>query len=85
MTRLAATLAAALTLTACAPNTHPEPDSAVIEPAADGSHWVTPAGTRHLLRLHRRDGTLLGRMNRRARTWTAATPVHRDNIAQVLP
>ena len=27
-------------------STHPEPDSAVMEPAADGSHWVTPAGTR---------------------------------------
>lgn len=35
-----------LSLAACAPNTHPEPDSAVMEPAADGSHWVTPAGTR---------------------------------------
>lgn len=25
---------------------HPEPDSAVMEPSADRSHWVTPAGTR---------------------------------------
>lgn len=30
---------------AAAPD-HPEPDSAVMEPSADGSHWVTPAGTR---------------------------------------
>lgn len=46
MTRLALCLAC-LALAACTqPPTHPEPDSAVMEPAADGSHWVTPAGTR---------------------------------------
>ncbi len=39
-------VALSLALAACAQSTHPEPDSAVMEPAADGSHWVTPAGTR---------------------------------------
>ena len=46
MRRVAVALAAALTLAACTRTTHPEPDSAVMEPAADGSHWATPAGTR---------------------------------------
>lgn len=45
MIRLACA-AVCIALAACAPSTHPEPDSAVMEPAADGSHWVTPAGTR---------------------------------------
>lgn len=45
MNRIALCLAC-LALAACAPSTHPEPDSAVMEPAAEGSHWVTPAGTR---------------------------------------
>ena len=43
------------------------------------------AGTKTYLRQHRRDGRLLGRMNARARTWTAADPLHRENIAEVLP
>lgn len=45
MSRLAV-IALTATLAACGSNTHPEPDSAVMEPSADGSHWVTPRGTR---------------------------------------
>jgi hypothetical protein len=43
----AAALALTLHATACTPaTTHPEPGSTVMEPAADGSHWATPRGTR---------------------------------------
>lgn len=45
--RLIALAALALALTGCVEqNTHADPDSAVMEPSRDGSHWVTPAGTR---------------------------------------
>lgn len=38
------------------------------------------AGTRSMLRQYRKDGALAGRFNARAKTWTPAEPIHRDNI-----
>lgn len=43
------------------------------------------AGDRVQLRQFRRDGKLAGVLNARARTWTPASTIHRENIGTPTP
>ena len=43
------------------------------------------AGTRQRLTRYTSAGKLMGRLDRKARTWTHADPIHRDNIVRDEP